>query len=176
MAQIVLPRYYSFLRLNIFQVIYKLEIAELYSSVLAGLWTFGSCGPVWPWSVCAQGGGVKKLFRKINNKSADYDLHHPGTIRRNGSFIYEEFLTTGGTDVKVYTVRPEWMLPIGWICKMWLFTILFQSWHCNRLIACLWLWNSYVLTWDVLFLSSWMHYWGFRVRTLLHPGIHVCDL
>ncbi|CAD7697573.1 unnamed protein product [Ostreobium quekettii] len=50
------------------------------------------------------GGGVKKLYRKINNKSADYELNHPGTIRRNGSFIYEEFLATGGTDVKVYTV------------------------------------------------------------------------
>eukprot|EP00803_Ostreobium_quekettii_P004618 evm.model.scf_439.9 EVM.evm.TU.scf_439.9 scf_439:61654-74618(+) len=50
------------------------------------------------------GGGVKKLYRKINNKSADYEWNHPGTIRRNGSYIYEEFLTTGGTDVKVYTV------------------------------------------------------------------------
>lgn len=29
------------------------------------------------------------------------------SVRRNGSFIYEEFLTTGGTDVKVYTVGPR---------------------------------------------------------------------
>ena len=26
---------------------------------------------------------------------------HAGMVRRNGSFIYEEFLATGGTDVKV---------------------------------------------------------------------------
>lgn len=54
-----------------------------------------------------QGGGVKRLFRKVDNKSADYDPHHPGTVRRDGSYIYEEFLTTGGTDVKVYTVGPR---------------------------------------------------------------------
>jgi hypothetical protein len=48
-----------------------------------------------------QGGGVKRLFRKVENKSADYDPTHPGTVRRIGSFIYETFLTTGGTDVKV---------------------------------------------------------------------------
>lgn len=42
---------------------------------------------------------------QVDNRSADYDPHHPGTVRREGSFIYEEFLVTGGTDVKVYTVR-----------------------------------------------------------------------
>jgi inositol hexakisphosphate/diphosphoinositol-pentakisphosphate kinase len=41
-------------------------------------------------------------------QSADYDPHHPGTVRRDRSFIYEEFLTTGGTDVKVYTVGPRY--------------------------------------------------------------------
>lgn len=56
----------------------------------------------------SMGGGVKRLFRKIDNRSADYDPNHPGTVRRDGSYIYEEFLTTGGTDVKVYTVGPRY--------------------------------------------------------------------
>uniref|UniRef100_A0A383W065 Inositol hexakisphosphate and diphosphoinositol-pentakisphosphate kinase n=1 Tax=Tetradesmus obliquus TaxID=3088 RepID=A0A383W065_TETOB len=56
----------------------------------------------------SMGGGVKRLFRKVDNKSADYDPHHPGTVRRDSSYIYEEFLTTGGTDVKVYTVGPRY--------------------------------------------------------------------
>lgn len=49
----------------------------------------------------AQGGGVKRLFRKVDDKSADYDSSHPGNVRRDGSYIYEVFLATGGTDVKV---------------------------------------------------------------------------
>lgn len=32
----------------------------------------------------------------MNNKSADYDSKHPGNVRRDGSYIYEEFLATGG--------------------------------------------------------------------------------
>jgi hypothetical protein len=45
---------------------------------------------------------VKRLFRKVDSKSSCYDPHHPGTVRRDGSYIYEEFLATGGTDVKVW--------------------------------------------------------------------------
>ena len=56
----------------------------------------------------SMGGGVKKLFRKVHDKSGDYDAAHPGTVRRDGSYIVEEFLTTGGTDVKVYTVGPRY--------------------------------------------------------------------
>ncbi|KAF6263760.1 histidine phosphatase superfamily-domain-containing protein [Scenedesmus sp. NREL 46B-D3] len=56
----------------------------------------------------SMGGGVKRLFRKVDNKSSCYDPHHPGTVRRDGSYIYEEFLATGGTDVKVYTVGPRY--------------------------------------------------------------------
>lgn len=55
-----------------------------------------------------KGGGVKCLFRKYNNRSAEYLPNHPGNVRRDGSYIYEEFLTTGGTDVKVYTVGPRY--------------------------------------------------------------------
>ena len=42
-----------------------------------------------------QGGGVKRLFRKVDDKSSMYEPNHPGTVRREGSYMYEEFLTTG---------------------------------------------------------------------------------
>ncbi|SBS92546.1 acid phosphatase, putative, partial [Plasmodium ovale curtisi] len=49
------------------------------------------------------GGGCKKLFRKIKDRSSEYcpDIHQ---VRTNGTYIYEEFLSTFGTDIKVYTV------------------------------------------------------------------------
>ncbi|PFH36029.1 histidine acid phosphatase superfamily protein [Besnoitia besnoiti] len=51
------------------------------------------------------GGGCKKLYRKQQNSSSSYcpDVHH---VRKDGTYIYEEFLSTFGTDVKVYTVGP----------------------------------------------------------------------
>jgi inositol hexakisphosphate/diphosphoinositol-pentakisphosphate kinase len=53
------------------------------------------------------GGGRKRLFRKIGNRSSEFDPHI-NTVRQKGSFIYEEFLSTQGTDVKVYTVGPNY--------------------------------------------------------------------
>lgn len=49
------------------------------------------------------GGGSKRLFRKIKDRSSEFypDVNE---VRRQGSYIYEEFLNTQGTDVKVYTV------------------------------------------------------------------------
>ena len=34
-------------------------------------------------------------------------MTHIDTVRREGSYVYEEFLATGGTDIKVYTVGPN---------------------------------------------------------------------
>ena len=41
---------------------------------------------------------------------ASVQIHHSSRCdcRRDGSYIIEEFLTTGGTDVKVYTVGPRY--------------------------------------------------------------------
>ncbi|ELT90954.1 hypothetical protein CAPTEDRAFT_154121 [Capitella teleta] len=52
------------------------------------------------------GGGSQRLFRKIGSRSSVYSP--VSTIRKTGSFIYEEFMPTDGTDVKVYTVGPDY--------------------------------------------------------------------
>ena len=48
----------------------------------------------------SKGGGSKRLFRKVGNMSSKFypDVSH---VRREGSYIYEEFMRTMGTDVKV---------------------------------------------------------------------------
>ncbi|OQR86962.1 inositol hexakisphosphate and diphosphoinositol-pentakisphosphate kinase [Achlya hypogyna] len=53
------------------------------------------------------GGGSKRLFRKVGDRSSEFypDVNQ---VRREGSYIYEEFLNTQGTDVKVYTVGPKY--------------------------------------------------------------------
>jgi inositol hexakisphosphate/diphosphoinositol-pentakisphosphate kinase len=53
------------------------------------------------------GGGVKRLFRKIGDRASDFDSDG-GRVRRDGSYIYEPFMQTQGTDIKVYTVGPEY--------------------------------------------------------------------
>jgi inositol hexakisphosphate/diphosphoinositol-pentakisphosphate kinase len=55
----------------------------------------------------AAGGGSKRLFRKIGDLSSKF-YPHENEVRKEGSYIYEEFLSTQGTDVKVYTVGPEY--------------------------------------------------------------------
>ena len=53
------------------------------------------------------GGGSKRLFRKVDDRSSQFYPHN-NEIRREGSYIYEEFVVTQGTDVKVYTVGPNY--------------------------------------------------------------------
>ena len=53
------------------------------------------------------GGGSKRLFRKVDDRSSEF---YPGVneVRQSGSYIYESFVVTQGTDVKVYTVGPDY--------------------------------------------------------------------
>ena len=46
------------------------------------------------------GEGMKESFKKVGNRSSEF---HPDLrrVRRECSYIYEEFMPTGGTDVKV---------------------------------------------------------------------------
>ncbi|GBG59071.1 hypothetical protein CBR_g24415 [Chara braunii] len=53
------------------------------------------------------GSGMKELFRKVGNRASKFHPH-ARRVRRTGSYIYEEFMPTGGTDVKVYTVGPDY--------------------------------------------------------------------
>lgn len=52
------------------------------------------------------GGGSQRLFRKIGSRSSFYSSE--SSIRQTGSYIYEDFMPTDGTDVKVYTVGPDY--------------------------------------------------------------------
>ena len=46
------------------------------------------------------GGGSQRLFRKVGNRSSVYSAE--SSVRKEGSYIYEDFVVTDGTDVKVW--------------------------------------------------------------------------
>jgi len=53
------------------------------------------------------GGGTKRLFRKEKNESSAF-YPDESAIRTDGAYVYEEYLPTEGTDLKVYTVGPKY--------------------------------------------------------------------
>merc|ERR1711937_668318 len=54
------------------------------------------------------GGCHQKLFRKVLNRSSEYCSAKDSAVRKEGSYIYGDFMPTDGTDVKVYTVGPDY--------------------------------------------------------------------
>ncbi|KAB1277690.1 Inositol hexakisphosphate and diphosphoinositol-pentakisphosphate kinase 1 [Camelus dromedarius] len=59
------------------------------------------------------GGGSQRLFRKIGSRSSVYSPE--SSVRKTGSYIYEEFMPTDGTDVKAKIRSREirYLYPVG---------------------------------------------------------------
>ena len=58
---------------------------------------------IWIYYPLSVGGGCKKLIRKTDDKSSEFDPYC-NKIRRNGQYLYEPFLPTQGLDLKLYMV------------------------------------------------------------------------
>ena len=58
----------------------------------------------------SMGGGSKRLFRKVKNKSSEFypDINAIRGGKDGRSYIYEEFVMTQGTDIKIYIVGPDY--------------------------------------------------------------------
>ncbi len=63
----------------------------------------------------AYGGGVTELFRKKQVDGVMRSSIHKeeGSVRRDGSYIYEPFYNTGGTDLKCYAVGVDYVYAEG---------------------------------------------------------------
>ncbi|KAG1248345.1 hypothetical protein G6F68_013829 [Rhizopus microsporus] len=56
-----------------------------------------------------RGGGGRRLFRKIGNKSSEFDLQLT-TPQSDGSWVYEKLMETENCeDIKLYTVGPQFV-------------------------------------------------------------------
>jgi len=63
---------------------------------------------IWVYYPVSQvGGGCKKLIRKIDDRSSEFDPDC-NRVRRDGPYVYEPFMPTQGMDVKVYMVGTEY--------------------------------------------------------------------
>ncbi|KAJ0535685.1 putative phosphotransferase with a phosphate group as acceptor [Helianthus annuus] len=76
---------------------YPLEKAEAYAALRKAYWALPNSASrlLYCW------------IEGVGNRSSEF---HPEVrrVRRESSYIYEEFMPTGGTDVKVYTVGPKY--------------------------------------------------------------------
>lgn len=57
----------------------------------------------------SMGGGMRRMFRKVNDRCSEY-LADENEIRRDGTYLYEEFLPPdAGLDIKVYALGRDYI-------------------------------------------------------------------
>ena len=78
---------------------------------------------------------------QVKDRSSTYSKQ--STVRKTGSYIYEEFMPTDGTDVKVYTVGPDYAhaearkSPVSWPCDLHVTVVICIQLLCNCFVTTL---------------------------------------